>query len=100
MIFITQYNFKFDKSFFYTFFIDLGDAQHVSTLRQLHADTRQGLADSLYSYSAQSGLPAASTVKLLDYLSGVTVGTGTGALDDVTLTLVMTVLQVASKKHY
>ena len=52
----------------------LGDAQHVATLRQLHADTRQGLADCLYSYAAQSGLPTSSTVKLLDHLSALAPG--------------------------
>ena len=52
----------------------LGDAQHVATLRQLHADTRQGLADCLYSYAAQSGLPTSSTVKLLDHLSSLNAG--------------------------
>ena len=41
----------------------LGDAQHVSTLRLLHADTRQNLADCLYGYAAQSGLPCQDTVK-------------------------------------
>ena len=30
----------------------LGDAQHVHTVRALHQETRQGLADILYRYSA------------------------------------------------
>ena len=46
----------------------------MATLRQLHADTRQGLADCLYSYAAQSGLPTSSTVKLLDHLSALAPG--------------------------
>jgi len=71
----------------------LGDAQHVSTLCQLHNDTRQGLADCIYSYAAQSGMQARETIKVLDYLAGVTAGTSSGALDDVTLTLTMAVLQ-------
>ena len=47
-----------------------GDAQHVSTLCQLHSDTRQGLADCIYSYAAQSGMQARETIKVLDYLAG------------------------------
>ena len=31
----------------------LGDAQHVHTVRALHQETRQGIADILYRYSAQ-----------------------------------------------
>ena len=41
----------------------LGDAQHVSTLRLFHADTRQNIADCVYCYAAQSGLPTHPTIK-------------------------------------
>ena len=39
-------------------------------LRLLHADVRQNLADCLYCYAAQSGLPTQATVK---YVHNVTV---------------------------
>jgi len=71
----------------------LGDAQHVSTLRLLHADTRQSLADSVYCYAAQAGLPTQITIKLLDHLSTVAPGEGNGAFDEITLALIMATLQ-------
>ncbi len=40
-----------------------GDSQHVSTLSTLHADLRQNLADCIYCYAAQAGLPTAATLK-------------------------------------
>merc|ERR1719187_1091504 len=70
----------------------LGDPHHVSTVSLLHGDIRQNLADCLYCYAAQSGLPTAATSRLLDHLSRVGPGTAVGALDDVTTALVMAAL--------
>ena len=70
----------------------LGDPQHLHSLSTLHADTRQGLADSLYCYAAQSGLASACVVKLLEHLASSSPNTATGHLDPVTAALLLAVL--------
>ena len=70
----------------------LGDAQHVHTVRALHQETRQGLADTLYRYSAQVGLSAQAVTRILEYLAKATPDTATGQLDGVTAALVMAVV--------
>jgi len=67
----------------------LGDPQHVHTVQLLHQDIRQNLADSIYCYSAQSGLSTKAVLRLLDHLSRTTPSTATGQLDDVTAALLM-----------
>ncbi|CAB4060211.1 NUP205 [Lepeophtheirus salmonis] len=63
-------------------------------VRDLFQEVRQGLADCIYCYAAQSGLPKNETLRLLDYLSKVkpTEGTASGVLDSVNLTLTMAAL--------
>ena len=60
----------------------------------LFSDIRQGVADCLFAYAAQSGLPKQDVIRLLDHLSKVktTEGTSSGALDDVNVTLTMALL--------
>ncbi|XP_040581995.1 nuclear pore complex protein Nup205 [Lepeophtheirus salmonis] len=72
----------------------LGDAKHRKQVRDLFQEVRQGLADCIYCYAAQSGLPKNETLRLLDYLSKVkpTEGTASGVLDSVNLTLTMAAL--------
>ena len=70
----------------------LGDAQHVHTVRALHQETKQGLADTLYRYSAQVGLSAQAVTRILEYLAKSTPDTATGQLDGVTAALVMAVV--------
>ena len=70
----------------------LGDAQHVHTVRALHQETRQGLADTLYRYSAQVGLSAQGVTRILEYLAKARRDTATGQLDGVTAALVMAVV--------
>jgi hypothetical protein len=41
----------------------VGDSQHVSTLSLLHSDIRQNLADCIYCYAAQAGLPTQPMLK-------------------------------------
>ena len=72
----------------------LGDARHRREVYDLFNDIRQGLADCLFAYAAQSGLPRQDTLRLIDYLSKVkmTEGTGAGSIDDVNMTLTMAML--------
>jgi len=70
----------------------LGDPQHVHTVASLHQDIRQNLADCLYCYSAQSGLSSQAIVRVMEHLARHGTTTATGALDGVSLTLVLAVL--------
>ena len=70
----------------------LGDAQHVHTVRALHQETRQGLADIVYRYSAQVGLSAQAVTRILEHLAKATPDTATGQLDGVTAALAMAVI--------
>ena len=70
----------------------LGDPQHVHTLSTLHQDIRQNLADCLYCYSAQSGLPAQAVIRIIEFLTKAGPGTAQGHLDGVTSALLMSVL--------
>ena len=72
----------------------LGDAKHRRQIYDLYHDIRQSLADCLFSYSAQSGLPKNDVIRLMDHLSKIkpTEGSATGTLDDVNMTLTMALL--------
>lgn len=72
----------------------LGNAKHRRQVFDLFTDIRQGLAECLFAYSAQSGLPKQDVFRLFDFMSKVknTEGTGSGNLDDVNMTLTMALL--------
>ncbi len=69
----------------------LGDARHRRQVRDLFEDIRQSLADCVLAYAAQSGLPKADTVRLVEHLSRVKTGDtdAGGAIENSTLTLLM-----------
>ena len=69
----------------------LGDARHRRQVRDLFEDIRQSLADCVFAYAAQSGLPKADTVRLVEHLSRVKTGDtdAGGAIENSTLTLLM-----------
>ena len=72
----------------------LGNAKHRRQVYDLYKEVRQGLADCIFAYSAQSGLPKNDVIRLIDYLSKIknTDGTGSGGIDDVNMTLTMAVM--------
>ena len=72
----------------------LGDAKHRRQVYDLYHDINQSLADCLFAYSAQSGLPKNDVIRLMDHLSKIkpTEGSGAGTLDDVNMTLTMAFL--------
>ena len=72
----------------------LGNAKHRRQVFDLYTEIRQGLADCIFAFSAQSGLCKQDVIRLMDYLSKVktTEGTGSGTIDDVNMTLVMALL--------
>ncbi len=72
----------------------LGDARHRRQVRDLFFDIRQGLADCVFAFAAQSGLPRQDTLRLIDYLSKVKPGDsdGQGVVQKTTLTLVMALM--------
>ena len=72
----------------------LGNAKHRRQVFDLYHDIKQSLADCLFAFSAQSGLPKADTMKLIDHLAKVKPGEAeaSGVIDNTTLTLAMTLL--------
>ena len=72
----------------------LGNAKHRRQVFDLYTEIRQGLADCIFAFSAQSGLCKQDVIRLMDYLSKVktTEGTGSGTIDDVNMTLIMALL--------
>lgn len=72
----------------------LGNAKHRRQVFDLYHDIRQALADCLFAYAAQSGLPKQDVLRIMDYLSKVktTDGTANGALEEVNMTLAMALL--------
>lgn len=72
----------------------LGDAKHRRQVFNLFSDIRQGLADCVFAFAAQSGLPKEDTMRLLDHLCKVKPGDSdpNAALDNTTMTLVMALL--------
>ncbi len=71
-----------------------GDAKHRRQVHDLFFDVRQALADCVFSYAAQSGLPVNDVLRLIDFLGKVKPGDagGSGALDNATVTLAMALL--------
>ena len=72
----------------------LGNAKHRRQVFDLFTEIRQGVADCLFAYSAQSGLPVKDVNRLMDFLSKVknSEGSGSGTVDDVNMTLTMALL--------
>jgi hypothetical protein len=74
----------------------LGDAKHRRQVRDLFHDIRQGLADCVFGYAAQSGLSLNDTLRLVDFLSKVKPGEAaagaTGALNNTTDRLTMALM--------
>ena len=72
----------------------LGDPKHRRQVQDLFQDIKQSLADCIFCYAAQSGLPKADTMRLLDHLSKVKPGDASkaGTIDSTTLTLLMALL--------
>ena len=72
----------------------LGDAKHRRQVHDLFADIRQGLADCIFCYAAQSGLRKDDTLRLLDYLCKIKPGDANpnAALDNISLTLTLAFL--------
>lgn len=72
----------------------LGDAKHRRQVQDLFEDIRQSLADCVFAFAAQSGLPKGDALRLVDYLSKVKIGdaTAAGVIDNCTLTLLMALL--------
>ena len=72
----------------------LGNAKHRRQVYDLFSDIRQGVADCLFAYAGQSGLPRQDVIRLMDHLSKIktTEGTASGALDEVNVTLTMALM--------
>ena len=72
----------------------LGNAKHRRQVFDLYSEIRQGLADCIFAFSAQSGLSKQDVIRLMDYLSKIktTEGSGSGTIDDVNMTLTMALL--------
>ena len=72
----------------------LGNAKHRRQVFDLYSEIRQGLADCIFAFSAQSGLTKQDVIRLMDYLSKIktTEGSGSGTIDDVNMTLTMALL--------
>lgn len=60
----------------------------------MYHDIRQSLADCLFAYSAQSGLPKNDVLRLMDHMSNIkpSDGSASGTLDNVNMTLTMALL--------
>ncbi len=69
----------------------LGDAKHRRQVQDLFEEIRQSLADCVFAYAAQSGLPKADTLRLIDHLARMKPGDSDagGVIENTTLTLLM-----------
>ena len=72
----------------------LGNAKHRRQVFDLYHDIKQSLADCLFAFAAQSGLPKSDTLRLLEHLSKVKPGEAdaSGVVDNTTLTLTLALL--------
>uniref|UniRef100_A0A1B0CE99 Nuclear pore complex protein n=1 Tax=Lutzomyia longipalpis TaxID=7200 RepID=A0A1B0CE99_LUTLO len=70
----------------------LGSPKHYRQIVDLFEDIRMILATCLFNWSAQCGLSEAVTLRLMEYLSKYELNGPRGGIDDVTLTLLMTLL--------
>jgi nuclear pore complex protein Nup205 len=72
----------------------LGDAKHRRQVFDLFGEIRQGLADCIFAFAAQSGLPKTDVIRIIDHLSRVKAGDSNaiGTIDDVNMTLTMGLL--------
>lgn len=71
----------------------LGGPRHRRQVLDLFEETRQLLADVVYMWAAQSGLPRAPALELIAHMRGLRPELdATGALDSVSLTLLMALL--------
>ncbi|XP_066259964.1 nuclear pore complex protein Nup205 [Euwallacea similis] len=71
----------------------LGGPRHRREVTDLFNDIRVALADIMFSWSIQSGLPKNCTLALMNFLKQATLDTeATGIIDDVTLYLEMALL--------
>lgn len=67
----------------------LGRPKHYRQVLDLFEDTRLLLAQCLFNWAAQCGLPKAVTLKLCDHLAKYSPNDSRGGMDAVTLTLTM-----------
>lgn len=70
----------------------LGPPKHHSQVTALYEDARLLLANVLFNYSAQCGLPKEIVVKLINFLAKHKPASASGAIDDFTLALQMALL--------
>ncbi|XP_059616837.1 nuclear pore complex protein Nup205 [Phlebotomus argentipes] len=70
----------------------LGSPKHYRQILDLFEDIRMILATCLFNWSAQCGLSETVTLRLIDYLAKYELNGPRGGIDDVTLTLMMTLL--------
>lgn len=70
----------------------LGPSKHHRQVLDFFEEIRLQLATALYCWSAQSGLPRDTTLKLIRYLSKYTTDDSRGGIDNVTLALMMALL--------
>ncbi|GAB0093387.1 Nuclear pore complex protein Nup205 [Sergentomyia squamirostris] len=70
----------------------LGSPKHYRQIVDLFEDIRMILATCLFNWAAQCGLTAPVTLSLMDYLAKYEPNGPRGGLDDVTLSLMMTLL--------
>lgn len=80
----------------------LGNAKHRRQVHDLFHDIRQALADCIFCHAAQSGLSKADTLRLIGFMSKIrpSEATGSGTLDNVTLTLLMTLLYAVDTSSF
>lgn len=83
----------------------LGGPRHHRLVLDIFEKIRQNLADIVYMWAAQSGLPREPTFALINFMDKVKLednSTGTGGIDNVTLTLqmaLMCALDLSMLKH-
>lgn len=70
----------------------LGPPKHHRQVLDLFQDIRLQLAQTVFCWSAQCGLPRDTTIKLIGYLAKYKPNDSRGGIDDVTLTLLMALL--------
>uniref|UniRef100_A0A1B0FYB5 Uncharacterized protein n=1 Tax=Phlebotomus papatasi TaxID=29031 RepID=A0A1B0FYB5_PHLPP len=70
----------------------LGSPKHYRQIVDLYEDIRMILATCLFNWSAQCGLNERVTLRLMEYLAKYEPNGPRGGVDDVTLTLLMTLL--------
>lgn len=70
----------------------LGPPRHHRQVLDLFEEIRLLLAQCIYYYAAQSGLPRGVTMKLVQFLRGYKCTESSGGIDDVTVTLQMGLL--------